>query len=106
MTDQDRYFYTFDRRSGAPVGVVDAWHSDSSFGATGRAARAGQSMPPELRAGLVLLLFVFAAGMYVSVLLFGDRPDGPRPVIVCPAPGSPPVAALPAECGPPQGVRR
>ncbi|WP_280316372.1 hypothetical protein [Nocardia wallacei] len=104
MTDQDRYFLTFDRGTHQPVGVFDAWHSPEFT--AGRRARTTVAMSPTHRAALLLLALSFAAGLYGGALLFGDRSDPPPTVVFCPGPGSPPVAALPAECGPPQGVGR
>ncbi|GAB3207892.1 hypothetical protein [Nocardia tengchongensis] len=47
---------------------------------------------------LVLLGFVFAAGLYLGVLLFGSREGLPSTVVTCPAPGTAQVAAWPREC--------
>ncbi|MGW0245511.1 hypothetical protein ACWDYH_02615 [Nocardia goodfellowii] len=63
------------------------------------------SAAPERRGILLVLALVFAVGLYVGALLFSGRPSHTPDIVVCPAPGSPPAAAVPSECGP-QGVAR
>ncbi|QIS19562.1 hypothetical protein [Nocardia terpenica] len=103
MTEPERYFSTFGRHAGEPMGVLDAW-GGSEFTGVGVVARGGLSAS-QLGA-LVLLAFVFAAGVYGGMLLFGRHDEATTTVVVCPGPGSAPVAVLPAECGPSQGVAR
>lgn len=105
MSEAERYFGTFDRRTGEPIGIVDTWKSPAFT--PGFAAARTSSMPPQAIAALWLLGFVFAAGLFGGMLLFGHRGQDAPIVITCPAPGVQ-VAALPAECGAPgpQAVTR
>ncbi|MEV6098656.1 hypothetical protein [Nocardia sp. NPDC051981] len=61
-------------------------------------ARVGVPMSPLALAVLVLLGFVFAAGLYLGVLLFGTRESLPTTVVTCPAPGTQQVAVWPKGC--------
>lgn len=104
MSDSDRFFLTYDQRTGEPVGVVDN-HRMPYRAMKSSATGAGTvSLPPK--ALMLLVGFALAAGMYVGILLFGDR-TARSTVIVCPAPTEQ-VALRPAECGPPasRGVAR
>ncbi|UGT45164.1 hypothetical protein LTV02_17995 [Nocardia yamanashiensis] len=65
---------------------------------TGRNDRVAVPMSSPAVAALVLAAFVFAAGLYFGVLLFGTREALPSTVVVCPAPGTGQVAAWPKEC--------
>ena len=67
------------------------------FNVTRAAEMTAGSMPPGALAALVLVGFVFAAGLFGGMLLFGHRAQDPPLVITCPAPGVQ-VAALPVEC--------
>ncbi|MFI1920534.1 hypothetical protein [Nocardia sp. NPDC020380] len=60
--------------------------------------RAGIPVSPMAFAVLVGLGFVFAAGVYLGVLLFGTREALPSTVVTCPAPGTQNVAIWPKEC--------
>ncbi|MEU6587010.1 hypothetical protein [Nocardia sp. NPDC046763] len=59
--------------------------------------RRAVSMPPGVLAVLILLAFVFAAGLYLGVLLFGRHSALPVTVVACPAPGTQ-VAVWPSDC--------
>ncbi|MFC9897277.1 hypothetical protein ACFVMC_26610 [Nocardia sp. NPDC127579] len=63
------------------------------------------SAAPERRGIILVLALVFAAGLYAGALLFSGRPSHTPEIVYCPVPGSPPIAAVPAECGKP-GVTR
>lgn len=65
---------------------------------TGRNDRVAVPMSSPAIGALVLAAFVFAAGLYLGVLLFGTRAKLPSTVVVCPAPGTAQVAAWPKEC--------
>ncbi|WP_405492943.1 hypothetical protein [Nocardia sp. NBC_00511] len=60
--------------------------------------RAGVPISPMALAVLILLGLVFAAGVYLGVLLFGTREALPSTVVTCPAPGTSQVAVWPKEC--------
>ncbi|MEU6584115.1 hypothetical protein [Nocardia sp. NPDC046763] len=60
--------------------------------------RAGIPVSPMALAVLMLLGFVFAAGLYLGVLLFGTREALPSTVVTCPAPGMQQVAVWPKGC--------
>ncbi|AYF78013.1 hypothetical protein D7D52_34065 [Nocardia yunnanensis] len=62
------------------------------------ADRRAVAMPPGALAVLLLLAFVFAAGLYLGVLLFGTRESLPTTVVTCPAPGTAQVAVWPQGC--------
>ena len=81
--------------------------SGPEFNANRLSEEAAYSMPPQMFAVLVLAAFIFAAGLFGGMLLFGPRAQEAPIVITCPAPGVQ-VAARPAECGPgtPQVVTR
>ncbi|MFD7841367.1 hypothetical protein ACFV4K_00305 [Nocardia sp. NPDC059764] len=64
--------------------------------------RRAVSMPPGVLALLILVAFVFAAGLYLGVLLFGRHASLPVTVVACPAPGTQ-VAVWPSDC-PREGV--
>ncbi|APA97071.1 hypothetical protein [Nocardia seriolae] len=64
----------------------------------GNRDRASVPISPMTLAVLVLVGFVFAAGMYLGVLLFGTREALPSTVVTCPAPGTQDVAMWPKEC--------
>ncbi|WP_282775907.1 hypothetical protein [Nocardia sp. CC201C] len=55
-------------------------------------------VPSPVMAALVLIGFVFVAGLFLGVLLFGSREGLPKTVVVCPAPGTENVAVWPREC--------
>ncbi|MEU8900697.1 hypothetical protein AB0C65_32870 [Nocardia sp. NPDC048505] len=63
------------------------------------------SAAPERRGVILILALVFAMGLYAGALLFSGRPSHTPDIVYCPAPGSPPAAAVPAECEQP-GVTR
>ncbi|MFJ9365318.1 hypothetical protein ACIRRA_12985 [Nocardia sp. NPDC101769] len=50
--------------------------------------RVAAPMSPAGLAVVVLLGFVFAAGLYLGLLLFGTRESLPTTVVTCPAPGT------------------
>lgn len=61
--------------------------------------RTTTSVPSPVMAALVLVGFVFVAGLFVGVLLFGSREGLPKTTVVCPAPGTEHSVALwPKEC--------
>lgn len=100
MSQADRYQYTFHPQTGEPVGILDTWIPPvpKSKGVV----RASNSIPPQVRVALLVLMFAFAAGLFGGFLLFGRHADQTTTVVVCPPPGVQ-VAARPAECGPPTG---
>ncbi|WP_227982716.1 hypothetical protein [Nocardia spumae] len=102
MSTTDRYYYTFDRKTGEPFGIGDSWIG-GGLPTSGRSRRAPM-LTARQRAALLVLALTFAAGFYAAVLLL-DRHGNQQPtVVVCPQPGTGSVAVVPAECGAPQGV--
>lgn len=104
MNDSPQHTYTFggngpDAGHRAPDAV-----RGREFDASGLMHRSSRAIPSQYSGLLFVLAFVFAAGLYVGVLLFGNRTYPTPEVVVCPGPGAAPVAVLPAECGSPQGV--
>lgn len=59
--------------------------------------RRAVSIPPGVLAVLILVAFVFAAGLYSGVLLFGRHSALPVTVVACPVPGTQ-VAVWPSDC--------
>ncbi|WP_458690470.1 hypothetical protein [Nocardia tengchongensis] len=59
--------------------------------------RPAMTMHPAALAVVMLLAFVFAAGLFLGVLLFGRHEALPTTVVTCPAPGAQ-VALWPSDC--------
>lgn len=103
MTEMNRYYYTFDHRTGEPIGIGDSLLGGGF--STGQRSRAPM-LTARQRAALLVVALAFAAGFYAAVLLL-DRGGHQDPtIVVCPEPGTGQVAVVPAECGAPQGVTR
>ncbi|PPJ27223.1 hypothetical protein C5F51_18450 [Nocardia nova] len=127
MNEVERYELVYNPRTQQPIGVTDMWQRGAmsvedmppqrdSYPVHApvyaplpvrmpvhayRPARSGLPVGIPVRLYLYGVLAIFAAGLAVGCWLFGTRePEGASTVIVCPAPGVQ-VAALPAECGPP-----
>lgn len=101
MNKSTHHTYTYGSHDSAGYTAGDALRGHA-FDAPGLMGRTARTMPPQYSGALFLLAFVFAAGLYLGVLLFGNRTYPTPEVVVCPGPGAAQVAVLPAECGPHQ----
>ncbi|MEC3957527.1 hypothetical protein VMT65_31150 [Nocardia sp. CDC153] len=99
MNHPEYHGYTVGTYRPSPAYDAESALYGKEFNASGLVLRTGLIVPPEYRLKVFILLLTFATGLYAGVLLF-DRPSHETAtVVVCPGPGSAPVAVLPAECG-------
>lgn len=106
MSQYNHQRFTHDRQDPTTGRTALSAMASPVFDSSRLTGKAIGAAPENHRGTLLVLALVFAAGMYVGLLLFGDRPDHTPTIVYCPSPGSAPAALLPAECNQRQAVIR